>query len=165
MRTYLLRIRRKTALLIAISCQLGAIASAADEELVRRLYSYGYNIGMAFQIRDDILDICGTEEELGKPPGSDIRQGNITLPFIYGLEDPQLRDTMLAKIAAIRDADGQADVEPLLEIVRNSEGMKRAKALSDKYIHKALHALEPCPDVHAKRVLIDIAHFVGSRSY
>ena len=164
-RTYLLRIRRKTALLIAISCQLGAIASSAEEALVRRLYAYGYNIGMAFQIRDDILDICGTEKELGKPPGSDIRQGNITLPFIYGLEDPRLRKTILAEIAAIREAEGNADVEPLLELVRNSEGMKKAEALSDKYIQKALDALEHCPDGRAKRSLIDIAHFVGNRSY
>lgn len=74
-RTYLLRIRRKTALLIAVSCQLGAIAAEADEYTVQRLYSFGYNVGMAFQIRDDILDICGSEKELGKPPGSDIRAG------------------------------------------------------------------------------------------
>src|SRR5699024_6343463 len=73
--TYLLRILRKTALFIAISCQLGAIAAGADERTVRNMYNFGYNVGMAFQIRDDILDICGTEKDLGKPPGSDIRQG------------------------------------------------------------------------------------------
>lgn len=62
MRNYLLRIRRKTALLIAVSCQLGAMAAEAQESVNSLLYSYGYNVGMAFQIQDDLLDLCGTEK-------------------------------------------------------------------------------------------------------
>lgn len=64
MRNYLLRIRRKTALLIAVSCQLGAMAAGAREGINSLLYSYGYNVGMAFQIQDDLLDLCGTEKRL-----------------------------------------------------------------------------------------------------
>lgn len=64
MQNYLLRIRRKTALLIAVSCQLGAMAAGARESVNSLLYSYGYNVGMAFQIQDDLLDLCGTEKRL-----------------------------------------------------------------------------------------------------
>ena len=74
-RRYLLRIRRKTSLLIAVSCQLGALAADADRKVANSLYRFGYNVGMAFQIQDDLLDLCGTEKQIGKPPGSDMRQG------------------------------------------------------------------------------------------
>lgn len=164
-RTYLLRIRRKTALLIAISCQLGAIASEAADEVSQLLYKFGYNVGMAFQIRDDILDLTGTEKQLGKPPGSDIKQGNITLPVLLALQEPGLRDDILAEIARIQEADGQTNVEPFLALIRGSRGIEVADAISARYIDKAIRALDRLPDIRAKRDLIDIAHFIGDRSY
>lgn len=163
--TYLLRIRRKTALLIAISCQLGAIAAGADERTVRNMYNFGYNVGMAFQIRDDILDICGTEKELGKPPGSDIRQGNITLPIIYSLQQDDQRDALLAKIKRIEQASGETDTEPFLRMIRDSEGLKKAEVLSDRYIKKALVALDQCANIRARNSLVQVARFIGSRTY
>ncbi|MGQ0515212.1 polyprenyl synthetase family protein, partial [Bacillus sp. D-CC] len=90
LRTYLRRIKRKTALLIAASCQLGAIAAGANRDTVSRLFWYGYFVGMSYQIIDDILDFVSTEEKLGKPAGGDLLQGNITLPALYAMEDPIL---------------------------------------------------------------------------
>jgi heptaprenyl diphosphate synthase len=84
-RQYLRRIKRKTALLIAMSCQLGAIASGAPYPVQRKLYEFGYNAGMAFQLTDDILDFTSTEKELGKPAGGDLKQGNLTLPALYAM--------------------------------------------------------------------------------
>lgn len=164
-RDYLLRIRRKTALLIAISSQLGALAAEVPEKVSRSLYSFGYNVGMAFQIRDDILDICGTEEEIGKPPGSDIKQGNITLPVILSLQENNLREHLLSVIADIHTSDGKQDVSSFLQIIRHSEGMRRAEELANRYIDKAIDALQPLSDIRAKKNLIDIAYFVGNRSY
>lgn len=164
-RDYLLRIRRKTALLIAISCQLGAMAADADVSTANKLYNFGYNVGMAFQIRDDILDLCGTEQQLGKPPGSDIRQGNITLPVIYALQQEELRGSLLRELERIQAADGQTDVEPFIRIVRASRGIERADELAGRYIAKAIAALQTLPDIQAKTDLIQLAHFVGSRSY
>src|SRR5690606_18868742 len=77
LRDYFYRIKRKTAMLISASCQLGAVASNADPVLERSLAKYGHYLGMAFQITDDILDIIADEGELGKPVGSDLRQGII----------------------------------------------------------------------------------------
>ncbi|WP_135551534.1 polyprenyl synthetase family protein [Paenibacillus cymbidii] len=163
-RDYLLRIKRKTALLIAISCQLGAIAANAPEPLARKLYSYGYNVGMAFQIRDDVLDLCGTEQQLGKPPGSDVRQGNITLPVLLALREPDRRERLLAELDRIQAADGQTNVDTFIGLVRTSVGLKQAERIAERYIERAIRSLDALPDRQTKRDLIRIAHFVGSRS-
>ncbi|MNI20118.1 Heptaprenyl diphosphate synthase component 2 [compost metagenome] len=164
-RQYLLRIKRKTALLIAISSQLGAMASGAPDWVSNKLYAFGYNVGMTFQIRDDILDLIGTEKQLGKPPGSDIKQGNITLPVIYALQEPALQQPILAELSRIQALDGQTDVSKLIQMVRGSQGIAQADALSVKYIDKAIKALDSLPDIQAKKDLIGIAHFIGKRSY
>ncbi|MCS7462471.1 polyprenyl synthetase family protein [Paenibacillus doosanensis] len=164
-RDYLLRIRRKTALLIAISCQLGAIAADADEWVSNRLYSFGYNVGMAFQIRDDLLDLCGTEKEIGKPPGSDIRQGNITIPVIYALREPGLQAPLMQELRRIQEADGQIDVSRFIGLIRGSQGIRQAEELANRYIDKAIAVLHSLPDIQAKKDLIGVAHFIGNRSY
>ncbi|RAU94723.1 polyprenyl synthetase family protein [Paenibacillus sp. YN15] len=164
-RDYLLRIKRKTALLIAISCQLGALAAEAGDLISQRLWRYGYYVGMAFQIRDDVLDLSGTEEQIGKPPGSDIRQGNITLPVIYALREETSNVELLTEVERIQAADGQTDISRFLELILNSEGVRHAEALAERYIRKAIEALAPLPDGRHKEDLIRIAHFVGNRSY
>ncbi|NMO96973.1 polyprenyl synthetase family protein [Paenibacillus lemnae] len=162
---YLLRIRRKTSLLIAISCQLGALAADADRRIASAMYRFGYNVGMAFQIQDDLLDVCGTEKQIGKPPGSDIRQGNISLPVIYALEDPGIRISLLEEIERIHAHNGLCDVSRAVEMIRESSGIARSEALADRYIGKALKALDQLPDIRTKKHLKDIAHFVTKRSY
>ncbi|QAY66162.1 polyprenyl synthetase family protein [Paenibacillus protaetiae] len=164
-RHYLLRIRRKTALLIAISCLLGAVAANADEKTARQLYRYGYNVGMAFQIRDDLLDLLGTEKQIGKPPGSDIRQGNITLPVIFALEDERVQEALLEQIRVIRDENGAVDTKPAIELIRSSTGIDKADRLADRFIEKALQAIRELPAIPAKKHLVDIAHFVNKRTY
>lgn len=164
-RRYLLRIRRKTSLLIAVSCQLGAMAANADRTIASSMYRFGYNVGMAFQIQDDLLDLCGSEKQIGKPPGSDIRQGNITLPVIYALQNKHLRQPLLEEIGHIRSQNGKCDVSRALELIRDSSGIAQSEALADRYIEKALTALEQLPDIKTKKHLKDIAHFVTKRSY
>ncbi|CAH8714239.1 heptaprenyl diphosphate synthase component II [Paenibacillus thiaminolyticus] len=164
-RQYLLRIRRKTALLIAISCQLGAIASGATAAIGRQLYRFGYNVGMAFQIRDDVLDLTGTEAQLGKPPGNDIRQGNLTLPVIYALEETGRRQALLRDIEHIRSMNGHTDVSSILHNIRDSAGIRRAEQLAERYINKAIQALEQLPDIRARKNLRDIAYFIANRSH
>jgi heptaprenyl diphosphate synthase len=164
-RIYMRRIRRKTALLIAISCQLGAMATDAPDRISHALYRFGYNVGMAFQITDDLLDVCGTEKAIGKPPGSDLRQGNITLPVIYALQDERVRNELLAEIASIRDSEGPVNSSAAVKLVRSSQGIAMAEQLADRYIAKALQALDKLPDQSAKANLAEIARFVANRSY
>lgn len=162
---YLLRIRRKTALLIAISCQLGAVAANAPEAYSNLLYRFGYNVGMAFQIRDDLLDLFGTEKQIGKPPGSDMRQGNITLPVLYALQEAELREPLLQEIRRIHELDGRADTSAAIEMIRKSPGIVKAEQLADRFIDKALDALQQLPENKARKNLYDIAHFVNRRTY
>ncbi|MBJ6363529.1 heptaprenyl diphosphate synthase component II [Paenibacillus sp. GCM10012307] len=164
-RNYFLRIRRKTALLIAISCQLGAIAAGCSNTTAQNLYRFGYNVGMAFQIGDDLLDLCGTEKQIGKPPGSDIRQGNITLPVLFALEDPEVADSLLPEIERIRNTEGQAGTVRALELIKQSSGIARAEELAERYIAKAVRALEELPTISAKKNLTDIAGFIAKRNY
>jgi len=164
-RNYLLRIRRKTALLLAISCELGAIAAGAERSVASGLYRFGYNVGMAYQIGDDLLDLLGTEKQIGKPPGSDIRQGNITLPVLLALQEPNLRERLLEELSHIRETDGAGDMKPALKMIRKSEGIKTAEALVGRYIAKAIATLEHLPDNSAKKNLADIARFIAKRSY
>ncbi|MBB6690168.1 polyprenyl synthetase family protein [Cohnella xylanilytica] len=164
-RNYLLRIRRKTALLIAISCQLGAIAAGAAPAVSNALYRFGYQVGMAFQITDDLLDICGTEKKIGKPPGSDLRQGNITLPVLHALNEPAIRDELLREIARIRDGEGAADSAAAVKLVRASGGIRASELLADRFKDKALRELEKLPNIPARKNLADIAKFVAQRSY
>ncbi|AIQ30834.1 MULTISPECIES: polyprenyl synthetase family protein [Paenibacillus] len=162
-RHYLRRIRRKTALLIAVSCQLGALAAEAEPETARLLYNYGYNVGMAFQIRDDLLDLSGTEKQIGKPPGSDMRQGNITLPVIYSLQDSRLREGLMEELELIRGGNG--GVGRAIDLILSGDGIARAEELASRYIAKALEALEQLPGNRTKRNLRDIAFFVTGRAY
>mgnify|MGYP001312251012 CR=1 FL=1 len=164
-RRYLLRIRRKTALLIAISCQLGAIAAGVSEKVSNQLYRYGYNVGMTFQIRDDLLDLCGTAKQIGKPPGSDIRQGNMTLPVLIALQEQSIREPLLQEIKRIRESDGAASTSEAIRLIRGSRGIEQSEQLAGRYIHKALAALEGLPDIPAKKSLRDIALFVNKRNY
>lgn len=164
-RNYLLRIRRKTALLLAISTQLGGIVAGCTPQQYNALYRYGYNVGMAFQIIDDLLDLYGTEKQLGKPPGSDMRQGNITLPVILALQDEDIRDDLLVEIRNIHANGDAANTKRAIQLIRNSKGSQMAEDMANRYIAKALAVLEELPTIPAKKNLVDIAHFVGKRNY
>jgi len=162
LKTYLRRIKRKTALLIAISCQLGAVASEAPREYVRRMYWYGYNVGMAFQITDDILDFTGTEKQLGKPAGSDLRQGNITLPALYSATVGPAREQFQSWISQGNLTD---HMDEAIELIRRGDGIHFARRLADRYLRKANEALHSLPESAAKQSLKEIADFIGKRNF
>ena len=163
-RRYLRRIRRKTALLIAVSCLLGALAAEAPPAVAAALYRYGYNAGMAFQITDDLLDLLGSEAVTGKPPGSDLRQGNLTLPVLYALQESGIREPLLREIGRLKDSGG-SDVSAAIRLVRQSGGIRRSEALADRYVGKALAALGRLPEGPAKEQLTEIARFIARRNY
>ncbi|WP_026560215.1 heptaprenyl diphosphate synthase component II [Bacillus sp. J37] len=160
-RTYLRRIKRKTALLIAVSCQLGAISSEAPEEIHRKLFWFGYYVGMSFQITDDILDFTSTAEELGKPVGSDLLQGNITLPVLYALENPTIKKE-IEKITMNTTAE---DIKPILEMIQSSGVIEKSVKISDRYLQKAFLILEELPKNRARSTLYSISKYIGKRKF
>ncbi len=163
LKDYLRRIERKTALLISVSCQLGAMISSAEERYIEALRKYGYYLGMAFQITDDILDFVADEEILGKPVGSDIRQGVITLPAIYALKCSSNSGKLASLLASPRSCAEQA--EEIVELVNDSDGIDYAYYASNRYAEKALRQLESLPDMPVKESLYKIADFISGREY
>ena len=161
-RDYLRRIKRKTALLLSSSCELGALVSGADPTVVRRMRRFGYFAGMAYQIVDDILDITSTDKELGKPAGSDLLNGHLTLPILFLKEDQTFRPYMT------RAFDGTlTEVErmEMLTYIRNTDAIEKAQTVSDLYLQKALDEIAELPDNDAKKAFVQIASFIGKRKY
>ncbi|WP_099158362.1 heptaprenyl diphosphate synthase component II [Virgibacillus ndiopensis] len=162
LRDYLRRIKRKTALLIATSCKLGAIAADVPETLANKLYKYGYFIGMSYQIIDDILDFTSSANVLGKPAGNDLLQGNITLPVLFAMEDSTfnqlLRDTF-----ANPDDVAEKDMNNLLSVLHKTNAIECSYKISNLYLEKALKMLDQLPNIKAKHTLQDIAKYIGKR--
>lgn len=160
---YLKRIKRKTALLIAVSCHLGALATNVKKEYAWALYRFGYNVGMSFQITDDILDFTGTEKQLGKPAGSDLLQGNLTLPALYAIQDPLVRKKVnqITKESQLN----KEQIEEILTLIRQSGGIEYADQCSKRYLQRAFDALEILPNIDAKQSLFEIAKYIGTRKY
>lgn len=164
LRNYLQRIKRKTALLIATSCKLGALASGASREHVRYLYQYGYYVGMSFQVIDDILDITASPEQLGKPTGSDLLQGNITLPVLWAMEDEAFAREMNELFKSPANIE-EGDISHILEMLLETDAIERSYDLSNLYLQKANLALSKLPNNKAKTTLQMIAQLIGKRQF
>lgn len=162
LRDYLRRIKRKTALLLSSSCELGALVTDADEDVVKKLSRFGYYAGMSFQITDDILDFTSTDKELGKPAGSDLLNGHLTLPALYLKNQPAFRNYMEQ---AFNGELTEETRHEMLTFVRSSGAIEKATKVSDRYLEKARHELNSLPDVKAKKAFIQIADFIGRRNY
>lgn len=160
-RNYFRRIKRKTAILIAVSCQLGAIAADVDERTHKKLYQFGYYVGMSYQIIDDVLDFTGTERELGKPAGGDLHQGNITLPVLFAMEDDEIRNV----IVKVNEETDRAEIERIITLIKGSGAIEKSLRVSENYLSKALAVLDSLPQNRAKKTLYDIAKYIGKRKY
>ncbi|MBM7598357.1 heptaprenyl diphosphate synthase [Virgibacillus halotolerans] len=162
LRDYLRRIKRKTALLIATSCKLGAIVTGVEDKYANKLYQYGYYIGMSYQIIDDILDFTSSAKQLGKPAGNDLLQGNITLPVLYAMKD-QTFNTLLRETFADPEHVREESMEKLLRALQQTDAIEQSYHLSDLYLQKALQVLDDLPNSKAKQTLQDIATYIGKR--
>ncbi len=150
----------KTAVLIAASCQLGALLSGCSDEEVAAARAYGWNVGMAFQLSDDILDMASVHEQSGKTPGTDIREGVATLPMLYGLEDDAT-----GELQAIFDAPDVSDdqVDRALEIIRSGDALDRARTAAHEYVKKAADDLAVFGDKPITKALRKLAEYAVDR--
>lgn len=161
-RDYLRRIKRKTALLLSSSCELGALVSGADASVVRKMNRFGYFAGMSFQITDDILDITSTDKKLGKPAGSDLLNGHLTLPIFYIKDHPEFQPYMAQAFNGTLTEQAR---DEMLSYIRQSGAIEKAEAVSDLYLQKALDEISGLPASNAKKALKQIAAFIGRRNY
>jgi geranylgeranyl pyrophosphate synthase len=158
---YYKRIYAKTASLIEMTTRTAAMISPVDETVVESMRVYGYNLGMAFQIVDDVLDFTGEQAEVGKPVGSDLLQGLVTLPAIYYAEaHPNDPDVICLTSGCYNDS---ARLERLVLAVRKSSGIKKSLEEAQEYIRKALQPLAGMPDGVERRALEDLARYTVTR--
>ncbi|MFD2640346.1 polyprenyl synthetase family protein [Piscibacillus salipiscarius] len=161
--TYFKRIKRKTALLIESSTQMGAIGAGVDLKTETLLKEYGYYIGMSYQIMDDILDFTSTEKELGKPVGSDLLNGHITLPTLYAMQEDH--DIYNGVQAYFNETNKQSDIENVIARIKESNAIEQSYEISQRYLTKAKEALEQLPDIEAKQYLSEVAQYLGKRRF
>ncbi|MBM7582532.1 heptaprenyl diphosphate synthase [Caldicoprobacter guelmensis] len=161
-RQYLKRIGRKTALLFALSCYIGAKESECSSKVVRCLREFGFNFGMAFQITDDLLDFTGNPVKMGKPVGSDFIQGVYTLPLIYAINS-SYRD----EVIGILDKEDcvPEDVERVIELVHASGGIEYSKNLARDYLKRARTFIDGLVSIPAKAALQNLVEGLIERSY
>ena len=158
--TYLRKIGHKTAALFAASCRLGGIMGGARDEDVERLGAYGFNLGLAFQIYDDILDLIGGAS-LGKPIGTDLRDGTVTMPMLYAIDEVEERDVLVSVIEA--ETPDEAKVLEAIEIVRKSRAMDKAKAQARAFIDEAVRIASGLGDRAVSDQLAAIGEYVINR--
>ena len=155
------RIYAKTATLIALSAEAGAILAEVEGEAARALRTYGERLGLAFQIVDDVLDFVADEETLGKPVGSDLRQGLVTLPTLLFLERHPDHPTVRRAI----ESPSPEAVDAAVRLIAGSSAIDAALDEARRYIDQAVAALTPCPDGPYRAALEDLARFVVDRRF
>lgn len=158
---YYQRIYAKTASLFEMSARAAALVSPVDEAIVEAMSAFGYEIGMAFQIVDDILDFTGDQTTVGKPLGSDLLQGLVTLPAIYYSEDhPNDPDVRLLSEGGWSNQDR---MERLVHAIRQSDAIKRSMFEAKTFVEHALEKLTPFHAGVERTALEELTHYIVDR--
>ena len=150
----------KTASLIANSSKAAGVLSDLSQDKLDGLYEFGKNIGLAFQVVDDILDFTGNDKQLGKPASSDLASGYLTAPVLYALEEDKNLSVLIERELAEKD-----DLNNALEIIMKSNAIKRSRKLAEDFAIQSKEAISWLPDSESKRALLSLPDFVLSRLY
>ncbi len=156
---YFARIKRKTALFLAECCRMGGLFSLGNPLSPDKLYQYGLNLGLAYQVKDDLLDFSGEPDQLGKPVMLDLQQGVITLPVIHALEHHPRRDEISAWIRS----ESTEKWEQIGQCLAETRSLQYAERRARQLIRQAKRQLDGVPDQDAKTALLFLADFVLSR--
>jgi heptaprenyl diphosphate synthase/octaprenyl-diphosphate synthase len=159
---YYHRINGKTASVFSTSTESGATLAEASAEQIAALRDYGYNLGMAFQIVDDILDYVGSEAELGKPAASDLRNGTVTLPALLLMERMSERNPIKELFESRRDDQALAAT---VALIRETGVIEDSFVVAQEFSRKAIAALDPVPDGEAKAALVALVDALIVRSF
>jgi len=160
---YLTVVADKTGSLISTCARFGALLSGAPEPTIDLLTQFGERIGVAFQLADDVLDVASDSDDLGKTPGTDLREGIPTLPVLHMLTAADPADARLRALLAggVKDDDEHAEA---LALLRSNRGMELARADARRWADDARAVLAPLPDISARRALAALCDLVVSRT-
>jgi heptaprenyl diphosphate synthase component 2 len=164
LQSYYEKTSRKTACLIAACCKGGAIISGASEREIKLLYEYGLNLGIAFQIIDDILDYTEDQSTIGKPAGNDLRQGMVTLPLIYALQESSANGHLQRVQKLLTEAEhDETEMREIIAWVLAGDNIARAHNDACTYANNARAALHQFPNSPDRALMEEIIDFVVMR--
>ncbi|HPI38584.1 MAG TPA: polyprenyl synthetase family protein [Ignavibacteriaceae bacterium] len=161
--TYFKIISDKTASLIQTCCEIGFLSTSEDEKYHQAIKTYGENLGLAFQIKDDILDFEGTTKLFGKPIGGDIKEKKLTLPLIHSLNNVSASEAASIR-KRIKNGDKKESVKDVIEFVKKNNGIEYAAEKAKQIGEKAKESLSVLPDSPSKQSLISLIDFVLERN-
>jgi octaprenyl-diphosphate synthase len=160
---YMEIIRRKTAVLFQGTCRVGALIAGVSKEKEDALAGYGFNVGIAFQMVDDLLDYSQDTSALGKKVGADLKEGKLTLPVIYSLKSADAKDRIqMEKIIKNKDFS-MDDFVTLIAIMKKYDGQTYTEKVAQKYVKNAKNALETFKNSTTKEILLTIADYTLAR--
>jgi octaprenyl-diphosphate synthase len=155
--------KRKTAFLFSACSQLGGILGSQKEENVEKLRLYGLNVGMAFQLVDDVLDLTSDESTLGKPVGSDLKEGKLTLPLIYLMRDGTPDHRELVRNALSESILDSRQRDAIIDLVRDYRTADRVLDKAHTFAREAKSCLDSFPNSTAKDALLSIPDYIVER--
>ena len=156
---------RKTACLFSVCARLGAIAGHADAAAQEKLGEYAWNLGMAFQLIDDVLDFTAREKTLGKPVGGDLREGKVTLPLVYALERATPDERRLVE-TILRDRNYEAvPFSRILALLDKYQGIERVKDKAQHFTGKARQIMSEFPESPYQRALLAVIDLITDRDH
>jgi octaprenyl-diphosphate synthase len=154
---------RKTACLFTACARLGAVAAAADTSLEEKLGDFAWNLGMAFQLIDDMLDFVSRESTLGKPVGGDLREGKVTLPLVYALQNASPAETRMIE-TVLRDRNYEAvSFAEVLAMVERHGGIQRTRERASQFTERARQIVGEFPESAWQRALLMLTDLVTER--
>jgi len=162
---YMEIITAKTAVLMSAACACGAIISGVEREAEESLRQFGLNMGIAFQLMDDLLDYTSSEDVFGKPVGKDLKEGKITLPLIYTLPKIETSERKRFMDLFKNHQATEEDYRQLIGLVRSKGAPDQIKEEARSYVDRAAGSLSRFPDSPAKRGLLELNQFIVERKY
>ena len=160
--TYFKVISDKTASLLETCCTIGAMSTTENKDYIEAMRNYGHSLGMAFQIRDDILDYEGTSNLIGKPVGGDIKEKKITLPLIYALNKVSASEASRIR-KVLKNGNDKTKVKEIIAFVKANNGIDYALKIAQKFSDEAIASLNIFPETETKSSLKDLVDFVTKR--
>jgi len=156
---------RKTACLFSVCARLGALAAHSDNQTQERLGEYAWNLGMAFQLVDDVLDFTAREKTLGKPVGGDLREGKVTLPLVYALERSTSAERRLVETILRERNYEEVRFAQILALLEKYRGIQRVKERAQAFTDKARQIINEFPESPYQRALLAVTELVTERDH
>ncbi|HUS04924.1 MAG TPA: polyprenyl synthetase family protein [Bryobacteraceae bacterium] len=162
---YMELVDRKTASLFAACARLGGVMGGADERVEQKLSDFAWNLGIAFQLVDDILDFTAREKVLGKPVGNDLREGKVTLPVIYALENGGPDGHKLVETVLAKSNYDEVPFRQVLSFIERNHGIERAQDRAHSFAAKAREIISEFPESPYQRALSAVTELVTERDH